>query len=117
MAISNSNERLVAVVDKNIKRKLEVICERRNISVSAYVSAILEEHIVEYEKIMLDEFPNEFDGLYQAMFDDLKPHPRTLARQGKLEKSEILMLDMLARISDTNRRKVRKKDIGENTEK
>lgn len=50
MAIRDNQARVIAILDKDVKSKLEMLAKKDKRSVSSYIAVLVEKHIAEEEK-------------------------------------------------------------------
>jgi hypothetical protein len=75
MPIPDDKERFTFVLDKSLKHKLQVLADSENRKLGNYIANILEQHIIEFEKDILEIYGEDnFLENYKTIFGDNNPH-------------------------------------------
>src|SRR5690554_6210490 len=77
MAVPDDKTTIHFVTEKSIKHKLQILADKEVRKLSNYVAQIVENHIKEYEKELLQKYGSEkFEYVFEHMFgDEVNPHP------------------------------------------
>ncbi|MDF2922751.1 MAG: hypothetical protein K0R57_1665 [Paenibacillaceae bacterium] len=69
MAVSDDKERYMLTIEKSLKHKLQKIADLDNKKLGAYINAILERHVVAFERELYDTYgSDDFLVNYNAIF-------------------------------------------------
>ncbi|TVY09980.1 hypothetical protein [Paenibacillus cremeus] len=98
MAIADNNERFTFVLDKGLKNKLQILADVDKRKLGNYVAHILEQHVIEYERMLLDKYGFDgYDEAYDAFFGGLRSHlfvnEADFEMQAKLERLRQIQKD------------------------